>query len=110
MSVGGVPVLRFRPDPAQRQPDPRYYQQIKGLMNVTSPMAAGPSGSPSAAGPRLFLSLPGYCHADGQLAAGVDGVSCDPERHDVYMDVGESPLPLLYHWFPCHLLCLLTIA
>lgn len=48
--------------------------------------AAGPAGK---AGPPLFLSMPHYCDADPELAAGVVGLACDPERHRVFLDVGE---------------------
>jgi lysosome membrane protein 2/scavenger receptor class B protein 1 len=99
--VGGVPVLRFRPDPAQRAPDPRYFQTVAGLMNVTAPTAAGPGGQAgAAAGPSLFLSLPGYCGADPELAAGVEGVACDEDRHDIFVDVGA----------PCRAACRRALA
>jgi hypothetical protein len=81
--VGNVPVLRFRPDPTQRAPDPRYYQSIPGLMNITAPMAASMGG----VGPPLFLSLPGYCYADDSLAEGVEGITCDHLKHDIHLDV-----------------------
>lgn len=81
--VGNVPVLRFRPDPTQRAPDPRYYQSVPGLMNITAPMAASMGG----VGPPLFLSLPGYCYADDSLAEGVEGITCDHLKHDIHLDV-----------------------
>lgn len=37
----GVNLLRFRPDPAQGLPNPTYFQTYQGLMNITSPTAAG---------------------------------------------------------------------
>ena len=83
--VGFVPVLRFRPDPMQRAPDPRYYQSIPGLMNITAPMAAEMGG----VGPPLFLSLPGYCYADESLKDGVEGITCDHLKHDIHLDVGK---------------------
>jgi hypothetical protein len=81
--VGSVPVLRFRPDPTQREPDPRYYQSVPGLMNITAPMAADMGG----VGPPLFLSLPGFCYADDSLTEGVEGITCDHLKHDIYLDV-----------------------
>jgi CD36 family len=81
--VGNVPVLRFRPDPTQRAPDPRYYQSVPGLMNITAPMAASMGGI----GPPLFLSLPGYCYADDSLVEGVEGITCDHLKHDIHLDV-----------------------
>jgi hypothetical protein len=88
IKAGGVPVLRFRPDPAAADVDPRYFQAVRGLLNVTAPFAAGPAGAAAvAAGPPLFLSLPGYCFCDEALAAELDGIACEPERHDMYLDV-----------------------
>lgn len=37
----GVPLLRLRSDPHEGDVDPRYYQYIRGLMNVTAIMASG---------------------------------------------------------------------
>ena len=42
-SLGGVNLLRFRPDVSQGDPNPVYFQTYQGLMNVTSPVAAGKS-------------------------------------------------------------------
>lgn len=36
---GGVPLLRLRFDPAASDVDPRYYQYVRGLWNITSPTA-----------------------------------------------------------------------
>ena len=41
VSLDGVHLLRFGPDPSQGEPNPAYYQTFQGLMNVTSPTAAG---------------------------------------------------------------------
>lgn len=79
--VGSVPVLRFRPDPSMRGRDPRYFQEIDGLMNVTSPIF---NGNP---GPRIFVSLPGYCAVDEKVPKSTDGVECDWIRHDLFIDV-----------------------
>ena len=65
--------------------------QIQGLMNVTAPTAAGPTGRAGKAGPPIFLSYPHYCGADPRLAAGVEGLGCRPRRHNLFVDVGESP-------------------
>jgi hypothetical protein len=46
VALGRVPALRLRADPRQGDPDPRYFQYIKGLMNITSPRAAGGVGAP----------------------------------------------------------------
>ena len=84
--VGSVPVLKLRPDPAQREPDPRYYQYIKGLMNITSPSSRGRATS----GPYLFLSLPGYCGIDDRrVVDSAVGIDCNgtSKDYDVFLDV-----------------------
>ena len=92
-----MPLLRLRGDPAQAAPDPRFYQTLRGLMNVTAPMAAAAAGGGSSGGggdtppvgPPLFLSYPHFCGADPRLAAGVQGLACHPEVHSLFLDVGE---------------------
>ncbi len=37
----GVPLLRMRFDPAAGDVDPRFYQYVRGLWNITSPTAGG---------------------------------------------------------------------
>lgn len=84
--VGRVPVIKFRPDPAQREPDPRYYQYIKGLMNITSPSSQGRA----TPGPYLFLSLPGYCGIDDRrVVDSAVGIDCNDTSKDyeVFLDV-----------------------
>lgn len=87
VSLEGVPLLRMRADMSQADPDPRFFQTIRGLMNLTTPMAAGPSGLPGAPGPPIFLSYPHFCGADPVLAQGVVGLRCLPEYHDLFLDV-----------------------
>jgi hypothetical protein len=53
------------------------------------PESAGASGKPGRPGPPLFLSYPHYCQADERLQQGVEGISCDPSKHDLFLDVGE---------------------
>ena len=48
VDLDGVNLLRFRPDPAQGLPNPTYFQNYQGLMNITSPTAAGESSSSTA--------------------------------------------------------------
>lgn len=90
--VQNIPVLRFRADRSQRNPDPRFFQEIQGLFNVTSPMALGVNPSPEiekkgGIGPPLFVSLPGYCGVDARVADAIEGVHCEREEHDSYLDV-----------------------
>jgi hypothetical protein len=89
--MGSLQLLRFRPDPAQADPDPRYYQFLKGMLNVTAPMQSGPDGSGGLgpAVPPIFLSAPHYCGVDPGVAATVRGLKCDKRLHDLFLDVGE---------------------
>lgn len=48
VDLDGVNLLRFRPDLAQGSPNPTYFQTYQGLMNITSPTAAGQSSSSTA--------------------------------------------------------------
>lgn len=80
--VGAVPVLRYRPEPSQREPDPRHDQEVVGLMNISYP-----SSGARGIGPFLFLSLPGFCGVDKAVADGVEGISCDPSNHVTFLDV-----------------------
>ncbi len=79
--------LLLSQEPSQLDPDPCYYTSLHGLFNVSSPVAAGPTGKPDTPGPQLLLSLPHFCEADARLAAAVDGLSCDPDKHSLYVDV-----------------------
>lgn len=54
-----------------------------------APVAAGPGGRAGKAGAPIFLSHPHYCGADPALAGGVAGLACNPEQHELYLDVGE---------------------
>lgn len=40
-NLHGVDLLRFVPTEGAAAPDPRYFQTIQGLMNITSPQAGG---------------------------------------------------------------------
>ena len=62
VKLGGVPLLRMRADPAQGDPDPRFFQYIRGLMNVTAP-TAGEQGRGGGRGGQCFslLLLPPHC-------------------------------------------------
>lgn len=51
--------------------------------------AAGPGGRAGKPGPPIFLSYPHFCDADPALAEGVEGLACDPQAHDLFVDVGE---------------------
>jgi len=86
-SLGGLPLVRYRPDVSLQDPDPRYFQEVRGLMNITSPMAGGPTGKAGQPGVPLFLSLPHFCFVDEEVAAGVEGLHCDLKKHDLFLDV-----------------------
>lgn len=113
-----MPLLRFRPDPTQGDPDERYFQYIRGLMNITSPMAAGGGGS--AGGPEGFRSWrAGYLarmeyrqpiisaiSADGAGGGGKERVFAARALSTLSRGpaCGSSPLPA--HWLlpPCRAL------
>ncbi len=64
-----------------------HMQFVVGLINVTSPMAAGPNGKAGVPGPPIFFSYPHYCDADPMLSVGVDGLACDKDKHTTFIDV-----------------------
>jgi hypothetical protein len=62
----GVPLLRLRADPSQGDPDPRFFQSIRGLMNVTTPTAGpvqgrGGEGSAMRREERQAVACPPTC-------------------------------------------------
>lgn len=85
--LAGLEVIRYRPDLSLREPDPRYFQFVSGLMNVTSPMAGGALGKANQPGVPLFMSLPHFCFVDEAVASGVEGLECDFSKHDLFLDV-----------------------
>lgn len=89
VTVNGVRLLKYQPDDRVVAPDPRFFTEIPGLMNVSACTAVGPSGSAaSAAGPPVFMSMPHYCHVDPAVAAQTTGVTpCDVAAHDLWLGV-----------------------
>ncbi|GLI63214.1 hypothetical protein VaNZ11_006070 [Volvox africanus] len=86
----GIGLLRFIPDPREAEPDPCHHQFIRGLANVTVPMAVGPNGngsSEAAHGVPLLMSLPHYCLVDEAVSAALEGIFCDPAHHGIFLDV-----------------------
>lgn len=83
----GTAYQRFVPDESAFSPSPKYYQEHEGLMNISSPISSGIDGERNAAGPRLFLSLPGFCKVEDEVRETVQGVSCNPEKHSIHLDV-----------------------
>eukprot|EP00775_Hariotina_reticulata_P003236 gene3236-3513_t len=85
-----VKLLRFWLDPAQDDPNSTWAhchdQELLGLMNITTPHAAGLKGNASGRGPYVFVSMPMFCGADERLAAD-SGLVCDEERHQTFIDV-----------------------
>lgn len=70
--------------------DPCKQQHIRGLLNITAPMAVGPAGNGSAAyGAPILVSPPHYCGADSSLRKGVVGLpGCQGvDTQLVYIDV-----------------------
>ena len=69
MEVHGVKLLKYLPDNKQGDPDPRYFGEITGLMNVSACVAVGPDGDPSdGVGPDILLSFPHFCYVDPSVA------------------------------------------
>lgn len=87
VSLDGVDLLRFWPDPTQGAPNPTYFQTYHGLMNVTSPLAAGPGGRAGVAGPPVFLSNAHFCDVDPAVAETVVGLNCSESEHVTFLDV-----------------------
>lgn len=74
-------------DPAQAEPNPCHNQELKGLINITTPQAAGWDGPANASGPPVFISMPMFCGADDWLTQQVEGLECDYEQHLTWVDV-----------------------
>lgn len=88
VSLHGVALLRFKPDPHQFDVDPRFFQFVRGLPNISEPTNSGPSGNAGdAAGPMLYMSFPHYCLADEALQQNVSGLNCDLHKHGIFVDV-----------------------
>eukprot|EP00882_Tetradesmus_deserticola_P033279 GHRQ01037997.1.p5 GENE.GHRQ01037997.1~~GHRQ01037997.1.p5 ORF type:complete len:101 (-),score=30.95 GHRQ01037997.1:539-841(-) len=84
--IGCLPVQHVQ-DPAQAEPDLCHNQELRGLMNITGPQAAGWDGPANATGPAVFVSMPMFCGADDRLAQQVEGLQCDWQRHITWVDV-----------------------
>ncbi|CAD7701332.1 unnamed protein product [Ostreobium quekettii] len=85
--MDGIRLLRFELEPSMMKPDPRFFQYIEGLFNVTSPMGGGVHGPPGKPGLPVYYSLPHYCHAAANLTKGVNGLACNSTQHELYIDV-----------------------
>ncbi|EFJ44403.1 hypothetical protein VOLCADRAFT_95412 [Volvox carteri f. nagariensis] len=86
----GIQLLRFIPETREAEPDPCHHQLIRALANVTVPMPLGPGGngsSETAHGVPILMSLPHYCLVDEWVSAALTGMSCDPLRHGIFLDV-----------------------
>lgn len=88
-TVRGVRLLEYKPDDRVAAPDPRFFTEITGLMNVTACTAVGPMGDAAdAAGPPVLMSFPHFCHVDPAVAAQTTGVSpCNTTLHDLWLGV-----------------------
>jgi len=86
VDLGGVPLLRLRFDMTQVDPDPRYFQQYRGLMNLTGPLACEWAGSGNQgqrsgwaggvlAGGAHNAFVEGVAHQTGHVLAGVSAGS-----------------------------------
>ncbi len=89
--VGAVKVVRLIPSEQSFKASRKYYQKYDGLINITSPMNAGITGDSPGGGPRLFLSLPGFCRVDPAVSGTVEGMACSSNKNGdphIYLDVG----------------------
>lgn len=86
VDLDGIKLLRYWLDPAQSELNPCRNQEVQGLMNITTPQAAGFSGDSSVSGPFVFVSMPMFCGANESLAADV-GLTCDMDQHMTWVDV-----------------------
>eukprot|EP00889_Picochlorum_renovo_P008865 jgi/Picre1/35895/NNA_003353.t1 len=85
---GRLKSLRYLPDNAVFSTSTKYHQNIRGLFNISSPINAGIRGRKMDVGPKLFLSLPGFCNVDALASTSVDGIQCDADPKDqIYLDV-----------------------
>lgn len=100
---GGVEVIRLLPDDAAFRTSQKYYQMYDGLLNISNPINAGIDGGKSGVGPKLFLSLPGFCHVDPAVSKTVQGVSCtsDQASPHIFLDVGTCRVEhfTVGHWW-----------
>jgi len=98
---GTLKSLRYLPDNAVFSTRKKYHQHIRGLFNISSPINAGIRGTRLDVGPKLFLSLPGFCNVDTLVSTSVDGIQCDDDAKDqIYLDVGTLYLDngVTRHW------------
>jgi hypothetical protein len=70
--------------------------ELRGLINITGPQAAGWDGPANASGPAVFVSMPMFCGADDWLVQQVEGLQCDWERHMTWVDV--EPTTGVFRW------------
>lgn len=89
VEVKGVRLLQYKPDDRVAAPDPRFFTEITGLMNVSACTAVGPDGDAAAAsGPPVLMSFPHFCHVDPAVAAQTTGVTpCNTTEHDLWLGV-----------------------
>lgn len=87
--ANGVTLLKYQPDIAVADPDPRFFTEITGLMNVSACTAVGPSGRASdSTGPDILMSFPHFCYVDPAIPQQTTGVSpCNHSRHDLWLGV-----------------------
>ena len=82
-------MLKYQPDIAVADPDPSFFTEISGLMNISACTAVGPSGHASeSSGPDILMSFPHFCYVDPAVAQHTTGVSpCNHSRHDLWLGV-----------------------
>eukprot|EP01024_Parvocaulis_polyphysoides_P025293 TRINITY_DN230_c1_g3_i1.p2 TRINITY_DN230_c1_g3~~TRINITY_DN230_c1_g3_i1.p2 ORF type:complete len:348 (-),score=41.79 TRINITY_DN230_c1_g3_i1:530-1507(-) len=84
----GIELYRFIPSKELFEINPKYDQNIYGLVNITGPKAAGPLGDPKKSpGPQILVSLPNFCNVDSSVVDLVEGMECTDSEHQLYLDV-----------------------
>jgi hypothetical protein len=92
VDIQGVSLLKYQPDIKVADPDPRFFTETLGLMNISACTSVGPSGNASeSTGPDILMSFPHFCYVDPDVALQTTGVSpCNHSRHDLWL--GVEPL------------------
>lgn len=89
--IDGVEVVRLVPSEQSFKASRKYYQMYNGLLNITSPVHDGFTAGSSGGGPKLYLSLPGFCQVDPAVSGTVEGMMCNSNKEGdphIYLDIG----------------------
>lgn len=100
-NLHGVDLLRFVPTEGAAAPDPRYFQTIQGLMNITSPQAGGMDALSCTAIMAMFVIHVG----DASLCTRLTCIACSTAFSSTATcsspRLSQVPLGLLASLAPC---------